>query len=410
MGLSHLSFLRDWKNPADFPTVEPDEATVRADLQYHPDAIKNYINETLIPSHDSLTSAKHSHDNKTILDGITANDVAKWRESIGTFRVNVTYSNGAYSADRTFAEIKAAYDAGQLPYVVLTGGTLDFIYTLAYFSVPDGTGQDFVDFARYRIEEDTLETEMLRIYSYTTDSGSNIVKRTEEFNVPNGTTYIAVDSTNDVISTVNGETYADIQALINTGKPVVVRFDDDLDFYYFETFGFSDSSGIHRRLNFRCVMGSIVYTLTLRDDNTWVISETSLQSESITDTGGYFTTDTVEGALQEIGAEIQKRMPRVFYFENDTVDNTTQFMSAEDSAALKAALINHTPVMLIAKTQGQQYCYLPVNCSPVPTSDNINDPNTEFSYTFQTVNNVYRAYVSCSGSGTPSIAVFQIIS
>ena len=77
MGLSHLSFLRDWKNPADFPTVEPDEATVRADLQYHPDAIKDYINGTLIPSHDSLTSAKHSHDNKTVLDGITADDVAK---------------------------------------------------------------------------------------------------------------------------------------------------------------------------------------------------------------------------------------------------------------------------------------------------------------------------------------------
>ena len=30
----------------------------------------------------------------------------------------------------------------------------------------------------------------------------------------------------------------------------------------------------------------------------------ALQSKSITDTGGYFTTDTVEGALQEIGAEL----------------------------------------------------------------------------------------------------------
>lgn len=121
---------------------------------------------------------------------------------------------------------------------------------------------------------------------------------------PGGATYIAVDATNDVISTVNGETYADIQALIDADKPVVVRFDNDLDFYYFETFRFSDSSGTHKRLNFRCVMGSIVYTLTLRDDNTWVFRETSLQPSSITDTGGYFTTDTVEGALQEIGAEL----------------------------------------------------------------------------------------------------------
>ena len=184
MGLRLLSFLRDWTNPADFPTVEPDEATVRADLQYHPDAIKDYINETLIPSHDALTSAKHSHNNKTVLDGITADDVEKWRGNIGTFRVNVTYKDGAYSADKTFDEIKAAYDAGQQPYVVVTGGTCDLVYTLAHFSVPDGTGQDFVDFARYRIEEDTLETEMLRIYSYTTDSGSNVVKRIDEFKMP----------------------------------------------------------------------------------------------------------------------------------------------------------------------------------------------------------------------------------
>lgn len=119
---------------------------------------------------------------------------------------------------------------------------------------------------------------------------------------------------------------------------------------------------------------------------------------------------TIDGLIMPLIEALQKRAPRVFYFENDTTASTTQYMTAEDSAALKAALLDHTPVMLIAKTQGEQYCYLPVNCSPVPTSDNINDPNTEFSYTFQTVNNVYRAYVSCSGSGTPSIAVFQTIS
>ena len=131
---------------------------------------------------------------------------------------------------------------------------------------------------------------------------SEIAESSEAIANIRGTTYIAVDSTDNAIFTVNGETYADIQALINAGKPVVVRFDNDLDFYYFETFGFSDSSGIHKRLNFRCDMGSIVCTLTLRDDNTWVFSQTNLQTSSITDTGSYFTTDTVEGALQEIGA------------------------------------------------------------------------------------------------------------
>ena len=329
--------------------MEPDEATVRADLQYHPEAIKDYINETLIPSHDSLTYAKHSHGNKTVLDGITADDVAKWRGTIGTFRINVTYSHsdGVYSADKTFGEIKAAYDAGQQPYVVedALSGFYD-IYILSHFWYDESSAQGFADFECYRILTGTLKTITLRIHSRTLESGSNIEKQISEFNVPNGTTYIAVDSTNDVISTVNGETYADIQALINAGKPVVVRYDDVLDFYYFETFGFSDSSGIHRRLNFRCVMGSIVYTLTLRDDNTWVFRETSLQTSSITDSGGYFTTDTVEGALQEIGAEVQKRTPRVFYFSS--TENPGE-LDAGDVPVFKNALVNHTPIILVGR-------------------------------------------------------------
>lgn len=226
-------------------------------------------------------------------------DVQTKLNLIGTFRVNVTYSDGVYSADKTFDEIKAAYEAGQLPYVVYGGDT---IYTLSscYFA----SEQMYMAFERYLIREDTLKTETLRIYSYTLESGSNIEQRISTFNVPNGTTYVKVGSNGGVITTVNGETYADIQALINAGKPVVVRYEDVLDFYYFETFEFSDSSGTHTRLNFRCDMGSIVYTLALRNDNTWAFSETSLQTSSITDTDGYFTSDTVEGALQEIGAEL----------------------------------------------------------------------------------------------------------
>ena len=200
-------------------------------------------------------------------------DVQTKLNLIGTFRVNVTYSGGVFSADKTFDEIKAAYDAGQQPYVVYGGNT---IYTLSHYYF--ASEHMFMDFERHLIGEDTLETETLRIYSYTTDSGSNIVKRTSAFNVPNGTTYVKVGSTDGVITTVHGETYSDIQALINAGKPVIVRYEDNLDFYYFETFGVSDSSGIHKRLNFRCDMGSSIYTLTLRDDNTWAFSETSLQS------------------------------------------------------------------------------------------------------------------------------------
>ena len=85
-------------------------------------------------------------------------------------------------------------------------------------------------------------------------------------------------------------------------------------------------------------------------------------------------------------------------------------MSAEDTAAYRDAIVNHTPMMLIAKTQGSLYCYLPVDCNPFPTTENINDPNTDFSYTFQTANNVYRAMVGGAVGGNNAIAVFQTIS
>ena len=191
MGLRRLSFLRDWKNPADFPTVEPDEATVRADLQYHPDAIKKYINETLIPSHDALTSAKHSHDNKTVLDGITADDVAK---------------------------------LAQEP---LYGTTLTLTPTQVYDAVSVG-----------------IPVEM-QYFDGTYGSLSFTVFNAESLNV----------IVSQRIISANGEY---ILAELIGNKP----------------------------------------------NGTWSFVTTTLQTSSITDAGGYFTTDTVEGALQEIGAEL----------------------------------------------------------------------------------------------------------
>lgn len=119
---------------------------------------------------------------------------------------------------------------------------------------------------------------------------------------------------------------------------------------------------------------------------------------------------TIDSVIMPLINALQKRAPRVFYFEEDTTTSTTQFMSAEDSAAFKDAIVNHTPMILIAKTQGSLYCYLPVDCNPFPTTENINDPNTDFSYTFQTANNVYRAMVGGYVGGNNATAVFQTIS
>lgn len=92
----------------------------------------------------------------------------------GVLRVNVTYSNGVYTADKTFTEIKAAYDAGQLPFVV-DDGTLPTVYKLKDFYY-ESFDLGFADFEQMNIVDDKLYAYRLRICSYTTDNGSNIVE------------------------------------------------------------------------------------------------------------------------------------------------------------------------------------------------------------------------------------------
>ena len=196
---------------------------------------------------------------------------------IGAFRVNVTYSNGVYSADKTFDEIKAAYEAGQQPYVVQTGGTLDFVYTLAYFSVPDGTGQDFVDFERCLVGEGILETEMLRVYSYTTDSGSNVVKRIDEFKMPT-----SLKNPNALTFTGGATGSYDGSEPKTVHIPVIP----------YEVIN-KNTAARHSHDNKTVLDGITAEKVTEWDSK-----------NSITDSGGYFTSDTVEGALQEIGAEL----------------------------------------------------------------------------------------------------------
>ena len=232
-------------------------------------------------------------------------EIAESAEAIanirGVFRINVTYSNGVYSADKTFTEIKEAYDAGQLPYVVLTSGTLDFVYTLAYFSVPDGTGQDFVDFARYRIEEDTLETEMLRVYSYTTDSGSNVVKRIDEFKMPTS------------LKNPNALTFTDgATGSYDGSEPKTVK----IPVIPYEVIN-KNTAARHSHDNKTVLDGITAEKVTEWDSK-----------NSITDSGGYFTSDTVEGALQEIGTGLARKQDKLVAGDNITIGADGKTISA----------------------------------------------------------------------------------
>ena len=44
-----LGFTKNWENPSDYPTYEPDEMQVRKDMQSLHDEVKNFLNNELIP-------------------------------------------------------------------------------------------------------------------------------------------------------------------------------------------------------------------------------------------------------------------------------------------------------------------------------------------------------------------------
>ena len=56
MAVQPLVFTKDWNNPADFPTVEPNEIQVRADFQILHDEAKNKINELIEDHNDNISS------------------------------------------------------------------------------------------------------------------------------------------------------------------------------------------------------------------------------------------------------------------------------------------------------------------------------------------------------------------
>ena len=62
MAFTKLTYERDWNRVEDFPTYQGSEQQVRADFQYHPDAILRYINETLLPALEAKSAAANIGD------------------------------------------------------------------------------------------------------------------------------------------------------------------------------------------------------------------------------------------------------------------------------------------------------------------------------------------------------------
>ena len=74
MAFERLTFLKDWTNSEDFPTHEDSEAQVREDLQFHPNAIRDYLNKVLLAALEDASASRHLGASVTGVSG-TLQDV-----------------------------------------------------------------------------------------------------------------------------------------------------------------------------------------------------------------------------------------------------------------------------------------------------------------------------------------------
>ena len=253
----------------------------------------------------------------------SAEDIANIR---GVFRINVTYSNGVYTADKTFNEIKAAYDAGQLPYVVFGSNT---IYTLTDCYL--ATEQMAMDFKRYLIGADTLEDDTLRIYSYTTDNGSNIARQNTEFNIPIKVLEVTITTQNGV--SVADKTFEQVKAAVEDGSPVLkVHSNGELLWFFL-----LDKSPTEIDFVGLVDEQTIAY-LTAKQDNTWeatvaarvTAERLSSLNDKIGNIGQLTTTDKANlvAAVNEVKQTADDKQDKLIAGENITIAADGKTISA----------------------------------------------------------------------------------
>ena len=265
----------------------------------------------------------------TALVGIE-NEIAESAEDIanirGVFRINVTYSNGVYTADKTFNEIKAAYDAGQYPYVVFGNDT---IYTLTDCYL--ATEQMAMDFERYLIGTDTLKSDTLRIYSYTTANGSNIVRQNTKFNSPIEVLEVTFTTQNGV--TVADKTFAQVETAVYDGIPVLkVHSDGNLLWFFLLDTGTTEIDFVG------LVDEQTIAYLTAKQDNTWeatvaarVTAEMlSSLNDKIGNIGQLTTTDKTNlvAAVNEVKQTADNKQDKLIAGENITIAADGKTISA----------------------------------------------------------------------------------
>lgn len=166
MALELLSFTRTWLSSEDFPTIEPDETKVREDLQFHPDSIKKYLNQTIVPALDDIIENGVKCPNALVFSGaVTARydgdeevhvDIPVGSGGGATATVTVSCSVDSDGTTVTFGDLPTgyvnaftlasdAYKSGQTVQLALTNGAQQHSLYLAKLSATGGA-----EFVGYR--------------------------------------------------------------------------------------------------------------------------------------------------------------------------------------------------------------------------------------------------------------------
>lgn len=92
--------------------------------------LKNWVNST-VPSKTEVaanTEARHTHGNKNVIDGITANNISSWDGKVENYIVTVTEhgdeENGYTYTGNNWQGIEAAYNANKRVYCNALGALL----------------------------------------------------------------------------------------------------------------------------------------------------------------------------------------------------------------------------------------------------------------------------------------------
>lgn len=221
--INKFSYTRDWTKPADFPTFEDDEQTVREDMQYQPNELKKFINEALVAFvNDSLIP---------LVNALVAGTIPA--DSVYTAAIQ----NGAVTLAKLGADVKAAalgapskvngVEPDSSGEIVLTGGDIAMSSTDPT-TVAGAISTKQTQTELLSVESDIADADYLPFYDTSASEGrrtlwSNIVAKiraafkTTALPVDSGGTGAADAAT---ARTNLGVTPANIGALPNTNGAV----------------------------------------------------------------------------------------------------------------------------------------------------------------------------------------------